>query len=79
MAVFVTHPCKIDLETIVDSVVWSNVNPIAALASSRLDERNKEKFQVLFVNNEVSNPSDPLPYLPLYQHISGRAYSKLHY
>lgn len=59
MAVFVTHPCKIDLETIVDSVVWSNVNPIAALASSRLDERNKEKFQVLFVNNEVSNTSDP--------------------
>jgi DNA repair protein RadC len=54
MAVFVNHPCNIDLETIVDSAVWSNTDPIAALASSRLDERNKEKFQVLFVNHEVA-------------------------
>lgn len=54
MAVFVNHPCNIDLETIVDNAVWSNTDPIAALASSRLDDKNKEKFQVLFVNHEVN-------------------------
>ena len=53
MAVFITHPCKIDLETIIDNVIWSSTDPIAALACSRLDDRNKEKFQVLFINHEV--------------------------
>jgi hypothetical protein len=36
-AVFVDNPC----------------DSIAALATSRLDEKEKEKFQVLFVNDEV--------------------------
>ena len=53
MAVFVDHPCKVDLDTIVDKVSWSQCDPIAALASSRLDEKDRENFQVLFVNNEV--------------------------
>lgn len=55
MAVFVDHPCKVDLDTIVDKVCWSTSDPIAALASSRLDDKDRENFQVLFVNNEVRN------------------------
>ena len=53
MAVFIDHPCKVDLDTIVDSVCWSTSDPIAALASSRLDDKDRENFQVLFVNAEV--------------------------
>jgi len=52
MAVFVDNPCKVDLDTLVENVVWSTCDPIAAFATSRLDDNDKEKFQVLFVNNE---------------------------
>lgn len=58
MAVFVDHPCKVDLDTIVDKVCWSSIDPIAALASSRLDDKDRENFQVLFVNNEVNSARD---------------------
>lgn len=53
MAVFVDNPCKVDTDTIIDIITWSTCDNIAALATSRLDEHDKEKFQVLFVNDEV--------------------------
>lgn len=53
MAVFVDNPCKVDSDTIIDHIAWSTCDPIAALSTSRLDENEKEKFQVLFVNDEV--------------------------
>jgi hypothetical protein len=52
-AVFVDNPCKVDADTIIESITWSTCDSIAALATSRLDEKEKEKFQVLFVNDEV--------------------------
>mmetsp|Transcript_11980 Transcript_11980/g.12338 ORF Transcript_11980/g.12338 Transcript_11980/m.12338 type:complete len:1226 (+) Transcript_11980:50-3727(+) len=52
MAVFVDNPCKVDSDTIIDHIAWSTCDPIAALSTSRLDENEKEKFQVLFVNDE---------------------------
>lgn len=55
MAVFVDHPCKVGGETIIDQMIWSTCDPIAALSSSQLDENEKEKFQVLFVNDEVKS------------------------
>ena len=54
MAVFVDNPCKVDTDTLIDSISWSTCDSIAALSTSRLDEQEKEKFQILFVNDEVS-------------------------
>jgi hypothetical protein len=53
MAVFVDNPCRVDNDTIIDIITWGTCDTIAALATSRLDENDKEKFQVLFVNDEV--------------------------
>jgi hypothetical protein len=53
MAVFVDNPCKVDNDTIIDIITWGTCDTIAALATSRLDENDKERFQVLFVNDEV--------------------------
>lgn len=50
---FVDNPCKVDNDTIIDIITWGTCDTIAALATSRLDENDKEKFQVLFVNDEV--------------------------
>ena len=52
-SLFYANPCKLDPDTIVTQLVWSNIDPIAAIACNTVDERDRETHQILFMNNEV--------------------------
>lgn len=54
-SLFHANPCKLDPDTIVTQLVWSNVDPIAAVACNTVDDRDRETHQILFMNNEVQN------------------------
>lgn len=56
MSLFVASPAKLDGDAFVSHLAWSNVDAVAALATSTIDENNNEKeiHQVQFINNEVS-------------------------
>ena len=49
---FFTYNCKLDPEVVVTQLVWSNVDPLAAMACTVYDQ-DRDKSQVLFINNEV--------------------------
>lgn len=57
MSLFYANPCKLDPDTIVTQLVWSNVDPIAAVACNTVDDRDRETHQILFMNNEVPSRS----------------------
>jgi hypothetical protein len=50
---FYANPCKLDADTIVTQLAWSNIDPIAAIACNTVDDRDRETHQILFINNEV--------------------------
>jgi hypothetical protein len=50
---FYANPCKLDADTIVTQLAWSNIDPIAAVACNTVDDRDRETHQILFINNEV--------------------------
>lgn len=52
-AVFVESPCQFEGDTIVNNLVWSNMDQIAAMATNTVDEQERETHQVMFVNSEV--------------------------
>lgn len=54
-SLFYANPCKLDPDTIVTQLVWSNVDPIAAVACNTVDDHDRETHQILFINNEVIN------------------------
>lgn len=53
-ALFSTSTCNFGTDTIVNSVVWNNVDQIAAMSSNTMDENDNETNNVHFMNNEVS-------------------------
>ena len=55
MSHFVASPCKIDGNSLVNKVAWSYVDPIAALATVVMDEKNRKVYKVQFMNSEVSS------------------------
>lgn len=52
-SLFYANPCKLDPDTIVTQLAWSNVDPIAAVACNTVDDRDRETHQIQFMNNEV--------------------------
>ena len=52
-SLFYANQCDVDKDIFVSQVVWSNVEPLAALACYTADDRGHEIGQILFVNNEV--------------------------
>ena len=52
-SLFYANPCKLDSDTIVTLLAWSNIDPIAAVACNTVDDRDRETHQILFMNNEV--------------------------
>jgi len=53
MSHFVASNCKLDRDSIVKSVAWSYVDPIAALSTVVVDEKNRKSNRVQFMNSEV--------------------------
>lgn len=53
MSYFVANNCKLDGDTIINLVSWSNVDPIAALSTVTTDEKERKIHKVQFMNNEV--------------------------
>jgi len=55
MSLFVASPAKLEGDAFVSNLLWSNVDAVAALATSTIDESNNEReiHQVQFINNDV--------------------------
>ena len=49
---FVAASCKVEGDAYVSNLLWSKVDPIAAMAVSTVDAEGRETHQILFVNNE---------------------------
>lgn len=68
MSVFNQSPFKADGDTYITLLAWSNFDSIAAIATTIVDEDEKETFQVQFINNEgeliphsaISNESEAI-------------------
>jgi len=56
MSLFVASSAKLEGDAFVSLLAWSNVDAVAALATSTIDESNNDReiHQVQFINNEVS-------------------------
>jgi hypothetical protein len=52
-SLFYANPCKLEGDTIVTQLAWSNVDPVAAVAVNTVDENDREIHQVIFINSEV--------------------------
>ena len=52
-SLFSLTSCHFDTDTIVNSVVWSNNEQIAAMATNTMDENERETHHIHFMNNEV--------------------------
>ena len=53
-SIFSLTQCKFEADTIVNSIVWSNNEQVAALATNTMNEHEEEIHQIHFMNNEVS-------------------------
>lgn len=53
MALFVQTPCKFEGDVLVDQVVWSTCDTIAALSASHIDDNEVQTFKIFISNNEV--------------------------
>ena len=53
-SVFVESLCELEGDTVCYQLAWSRSDPIAALITSTVDERDKEIFSVMFMTNEAS-------------------------
>ena len=49
---FVESLCSFDGNTVCYQLAWSRSDPVAALITNTVDEREKEIFSVMFINNE---------------------------
>lgn len=54
MSHFVASPCKLDNNTLVNKVAWSYMDPVAAMATVVVDQKNRKVHKVQFMNSEVS-------------------------
>lgn len=53
MSLFVVSSCGIVGDTIINRMTWSNVDQLAAMSASIVDEQDRETNQIMFTNNEV--------------------------
>ena len=51
-SVFVESLCKFPGDTVAYQLAWSHSDPIASLITNTVDERDKEIFAVMILNNE---------------------------
>ena len=62
-SVFVESLCKFSGDTVAYQLAWSHSDAIASLITNTVDERDKEIFAVMFMNNEGSILSNStIPY-----------------
>ena len=62
-SVFVESLCKFPGDTVAYQLAWSYSDAIAALITNTVDERDKEIFAIMFMNNEGSFLSNStIPY-----------------
>ncbi len=53
MSHFVGAACKLPGDCVVSQLAWSYVDPIACLATTTIDEKNRRVYKVQFINSEV--------------------------
>ena len=63
-SLFYANPCKLDVDLLVGQVAWSNVDPIAAVSASTVEDDRDTNNQVLFINNEVPYAASFLSSMP---------------
>jgi len=54
MSHFVASTCRMDDSCHVNKVAWSYQDPVAALTSIVIDQKNRKVHKVQFMNSEVS-------------------------
>jgi hypothetical protein len=55
MSHFVASTCRLSDSCHVDKVAWSFMDPVAALASIVIDQKNRKVHKVQFMNSEVGS------------------------